>query len=168
MRDKWERPDYRRRTIDKAVNFGRHFASPEKLISSRQSGFPATNINTGGGGGIRRGQIGTGERKVKEVAARVRGLKGDALPLVGDGRYHRKGLRVLAGLCVELQKIAGDEPFYLGQVVAKLLGIPTSTARDYLRTLGQLGHLVLIARGLKSTGQAITYRWVAQVLPFKR
>jgi hypothetical protein len=76
--------------------------------------------------------------------------------------YHLPGLRLLVGLCAELQRLAGDRPFFLGcRDAGRLLGVPFQRAAKWIRRLCADGILIRKTRGAKITGEASTYRYVA-------
>jgi hypothetical protein len=70
-------------------------------------------------------------------------------------------LQLLARLCRELQRRAGNNPFFLdGRWAARLLGVPHTSVASWLRALcGRLGVLQLVSRGV--TGRASEYRYIA-------
>jgi hypothetical protein len=78
------------------------------------------------------------------------------------GRYRLPGVRLLVALCHELQREAGDGPFYLGcRDVGRLLGVPFQRAAKWLRRLVQDG---VIERtnddDERLSRRAREYRWV--------
>lgn len=74
----------------------------------------------------------------------------------------RENLQLLAKLCRELQRRAGDHTFFLaGRSAARLLGEPHTTVASWLRGFcGRLGLLKLVSRGV--TGRASEYRYIAE------
>jgi hypothetical protein len=71
-------------------------------------------------------------------------------------------MTLLVGLCAELQRVAGDRPFFIGcRSAGKLLGITFQRAAKYLRRLCADGTLVRLTRGTQASGRASEYRYVA-------
>ena len=70
-------------------------------------------------------------------------------------------LRQLVALCRELQRAAGDGPFFLScRTAGRLLGVHFKTANRWLFYLVQEGLLELVKAGDASTMQASRYRYV--------
>jgi len=70
--------------------------------------------------------------------------------------------RVLTLLCQELQRRAGDGPFWLGQeAVGKALGVRQQTVSDWLRTLERKGLLSRHSTGNRRTKQASEWQFHA-------
>lgn len=68
---------------------------------------------------------------------------------------------LLASLCRELQREAGDEPFYLiGRAAALLLNRSHSTVASWLRAFQALGILEVISKGYR--GHGTRYRYIAE------
>ncbi len=71
-------------------------------------------------------------------------------------------LQLLVGLCAELQREAGDEPFYLScRAAHELLGVSFPTAAKWLNGLRRVGILSLVERGGLITHKASEYRYLA-------
>jgi hypothetical protein len=84
-----------------------------------------------------------------------------ALPPDTAERYHLDGVRTLVALCAELQRLAGDRPFYLGcRDAGRLLGVPFQRAAKWLRRLVHDGVLVKVSTGTKVSGKSSEYRYV--------
>jgi hypothetical protein len=82
------------------------------------------------------------------------------VPKVAE-RYDRPELRLLVSLCRELQRAAGDGPFYLAvRTAGRLLGVDHTTAWRWLWLLEQEGILKVVIRGDQS-GTATRFRYVA-------
>jgi hypothetical protein len=76
--------------------------------------------------------------------------------------YHLEPLRLLVGLCRELQRLAGDRPFFLGcRDAGMLLGIPFQVAARYLRRLCADKIITRTSKGNGITGKASEYRYLA-------
>jgi Bifunctional DNA primase/polymerase, N-terminal len=84
------------------------------------------------------------------------------LPEVAD-QYEQQELRLLVGLCRELQRAAGaDSPFFLAsRVAARLLQVDHSTAARWLKGLQLDGIIQLVEAGSSSSGKASRYRYIA-------
>jgi hypothetical protein len=77
-------------------------------------------------------------------------------------RYHLDGLNQLVRLCRELQRVAGDRPFFISCRNAEaVLRVPFQTAAKWLRRLVRDGVLKRISKGSPATGQASEYRYIA-------
>ena len=84
------------------------------------------------------------------------------LPEVAE-RYEQQQLKLLVSLCRELQRAAGDGPFFLSvRTAARLLGVDNSTAWRWLFLLEQDGILKVEARGDQKTWKATRYRYIAE------
>jgi len=83
------------------------------------------------------------------------------IPQVAE-RYEQPQLRLLVSLCRELQRAAGDSPFFLAvRTAGRLLGVDTSTAWRWLFLLEQDGILMVEVRGDQRTRKATRYRYIA-------
>jgi hypothetical protein len=83
------------------------------------------------------------------------------LPAAADA-YHVEALRLLVGVCRELQRLAGDRPFFLGcRDAGRLLAIPFQKAASYLRRLCADSVLSRTSKGNRITGKASEYRYLA-------
>lgn len=70
-------------------------------------------------------------------------------------------VRLLAALAAELQRRAGDEPFFLAQAEAGLvLGLKRDLVGKLLRTFARRQWLALIEPGSYARQRANTYRWL--------
>ena len=77
-------------------------------------------------------------------------------------QYEQPALRLLVGLCQELQRIAGAEPFYLASRTAgRLLNVNHTCAWRWLRGLCADRVLELVQSGTRIERQANEYRYVA-------
>ncbi|MHC4610054.1 MAG: hypothetical protein ACYS7M_06865 [Planctomycetota bacterium] len=69
-------------------------------------------------------------------------------------RYEQSAFRLLVTLCRELQRRAGDGPFYLGcRTAGRLLGVEHTTAWRWLYLMVSDGLLVVAERGAQAGGQ---------------
>ena len=85
--------------------------------------------------------------------------RGDAAEPPACAAEYGEAARRLAGLCRELQRVAGDGPFYLAyRSTGDLLGIDRNRAGRLLGMLVADGVLNLISKG--RTGRASEYRFV--------
>ena len=76
-------------------------------------------------------------------------------------RFSHAKLRLLVGLCWELQKAHGERPFFLSCIeVGKRLGIHYKRANAWLHILRTGGVLEVAARPAR---RAIRYRFVGEV-----
>jgi len=84
-------------------------------------------------------------------------LPPDVLP-----HFQKPETRLLLGLCVELQRIAGDQPFFLScRTASKFLGHCTHrTAASWLSAFVSDGVLEEITKGSEATKKASRYRWL--------
>ncbi len=77
-------------------------------------------------------------------------------------QYEQQGLRLLVGLCRELQCRAGDEPFFLAcRTAGNLLGVDHTTAWRWLFLLGHDGIVEEVEKGNRRRRRASRYRYVA-------
>lgn len=75
--------------------------------------------------------------------------------------YEQEPVRLLLALCTELQRRAGDSPFYLDvRTAGRLLGVPHPTAWRWLFLLQADGHLIEVEKGGASTRRASRYRYI--------
>jgi hypothetical protein len=73
--------------------------------------------------------------------------------------------RLLAGMCRELQRRAGVEPFFLScDKAAELIGIDSKAAHSAFGTFQRLGRLVVVQKGKRGFGLATRYRYVGDDL----
>ncbi|TWT42659.1 bifunctional DNA primase/polymerase [Botrimarina hoheduenensis] len=81
------------------------------------------------------------------------------LPEVAQ-HYEQSEVQLLAGLCRELQRGAGDQPFYLScRNAGRLLGVDHKQANRWLYLLVADGLLVEVEKGNVKTRKASQYRW---------
>ena len=79
-------------------------------------------------------------------------------------RYEQGQLRLLVALCQELQRAAGERPFYLScRTAGRLLGVDHTTAWRWLFLLEHHQVIKTVAKGSQSTGKASRYRYLARV-----
>jgi hypothetical protein len=79
-------------------------------------------------------------------------------PICAD--YDVDGVVMLAKLCRELQRMAGDKSFFLDcRTAARWLGVDHATAWRWLRGLADDGVIEVVASGSKSSRRANEYRW---------
>ncbi len=75
--------------------------------------------------------------------------------------YDSPPVRVLICWCRELQRLAGDRPFFLAsRTAAEYLGVERSSVSGWLRGLARDGVLELVERGKHNEGRASTYRYL--------
>jgi hypothetical protein len=75
--------------------------------------------------------------------------------------YEEEPLRLLASLCRELQRQAGDEDFYLDcRMAGRLLGVPHNTAWRWLTILCADGLLRAGEKGSQAKRRASRFRYV--------
>jgi hypothetical protein len=73
--------------------------------------------------------------------------------------YQQAPLKGLVALCRELQRTAGDEPFFLaGRVAAEQIGVDHKTAARWLKMLGMDRVLELAKRGTRHQASEYRYR----------
>ena len=76
--------------------------------------------------------------------------------------YEQPELRVLVALCRELQRAAGERPFWLAcRTVQRLLGVGRVTAGRWLGLLVDDKILFLVEKGSRQTGRASRYCYIA-------
>jgi hypothetical protein len=76
-------------------------------------------------------------------------------------RYESPQIRLLVSLCRELQRAAGDGPFYLScHTAGRLLGADPKSANRWLFLLERDGVLRIIAKGSQSSRKATRYRYL--------
>jgi hypothetical protein len=101
--------------------------------------------------------------KGTEPMAKVFAQALDAHPPAVAERYEQPRLRLLVSLCRELQRGAGDGPFYLSvRTAAGLLGVDISTASRWLFLLLQDGILDIVSRGDQRERKASRFRYIAE------
>lgn len=70
--------------------------------------------------------------------------------------------RLLVAVCRELQRAAGDGPFYLScRKAGELIGLHYTRAADYLAMLADLGIVQVVEVGSAETNRATRYRYLA-------
>ncbi len=78
-------------------------------------------------------------------------------------RYEQPQLKLLLSLCRELQRAAGDGPFYLSvRTAARLLAVDPSTAWRWLFLLEHDRILDVVTRGDRKEWRASRFRYVAE------
>jgi hypothetical protein len=86
----------------------------------------------------------------------------DADPSWIPAMIDNEGMRLLTALCRELQRLAGDRPFFLDcRTAGDLLGVSHKTAWEWLDTLCVLGVLTKVSSGTLKSRKANEYRWRA-------
>jgi Bifunctional DNA primase/polymerase, N-terminal len=76
-------------------------------------------------------------------------------------QYEQHKLRLLVAFCRELQRAAGEAPFYLAcRTAAECLGTDAPTANRWLRGLCRDGVLMLVERGDQSRRKASRFRYL--------
>ena len=77
-------------------------------------------------------------------------------------QYEQQPLRLLVALCRELQRAAGDGPFYLSvRTAGRLLGVSHAHAWRWLFLLEHDGVLRVVTKGSQKTGKASRFRYLA-------
>jgi Bifunctional DNA primase/polymerase, N-terminal len=93
----------------------------------------------------------------------AKALKADVPNVVDEKGYQQAALRLLVSLCRELQRAAGDRPFYLSaRTAGRLLGVDHLMAWRWLFLLEQDNILRVVTRGDQKTWKASRYRYVAE------
>jgi len=93
-----------------------------------------------------------------EILKRAR----EAKPPRAALQYEQDELRLLVSLCRELQREAGDKPFYLsGRTAAAQIGVSPRHAATWLKGLVIDGILKLAKAGDRRKREANEYRFVA-------
>jgi hypothetical protein len=93
------------------------------------------------------------------LAGALATVKGSPLPEAADA-YHIAAMRLLVGLCRELQRLAGDRPFILScRGAGTALGIHHQTANKFLRRLTKDRIIIRTAKGCQLTGMASEFRY---------
>ena len=83
------------------------------------------------------------------------------MPKVAE-HYEQEQLRLLISLCRELQRAAGDGPFYLSvRTAGRLLGVDHSTAWRWLFLLEHDGVLKVVSRGSPKSRKASRVNYVS-------
>jgi hypothetical protein len=73
--------------------------------------------------------------------------------------YQQSQLKALVALCRELQRVAGEEPFFLaGRVAAEQIGVDHKTAARWLKMLCMDRVLELAERGTRHQASEYRYR----------
>lgn len=87
------------------------------------------------------------------------------MPLpAGALEYEQPAVRLLVALCREIQRSAGEQPFYLScRTAGRMLKVDHSTAARWLFLLVQDGVLVEVSKGSQSTKRASRYRYVGEL-----
>lgn len=79
-------------------------------------------------------------------------------------QYEQPTLRLLVGLCRELQRASGEAPLFLASRTAgRLLGLHYSTASRWLRGLRRDGIVKLVLQGERAERRASRYRYLAEL-----
>jgi hypothetical protein len=92
-----------------------------------------------------------------ELFARARSAQLPAAAM----RYESREARELVGLCSELQRVAGDGPFYLScRVAGAFLGIDHKSASSLLSLFQQQKILCLVSPGTMTGQRASQYRYL--------
>jgi hypothetical protein len=80
--------------------------------------------------------------------------------------YEQPALQLLVALCRELQREAGDGPFYLScRTAGRLLGVHYKTASAWLAGLAIDGVVKVIVRGGQKSMRASRYRYLGELRP---
>jgi hypothetical protein len=84
-------------------------------------------------------------------------------PLKAVELYAEEHVRLLVSLCRELQRFAGDTPFFLDcRTAGRLVGVPHASAWRLLTSVFVAdGFLLRGEKGTKATGKANEYRYIA-------
>ena len=84
------------------------------------------------------------------------------LPPVAEN-YEQHPLKILVGLCRELQRATGEGPFYLAcRTAARLLGVDHTTANRWLFLLVADGVLEEVEKGNRAQRRATRFRYLAE------
>jgi len=95
-----------------------------------------------------------GETIMSDVLTRAK----MAEPPEAVAEFPTPAFRVLAGLCRELQREAGDGPFFLStHTAAELLGTKPMVIWRWLRLLSRLGVLELVTKGNRKRASEFRY-----------
>jgi hypothetical protein len=85
----------------------------------------------------------------------------EQIPKVAE-QYEEERIRLLVSLCRELQRAAGDGPFYLSvRTAGRLLGVDHTTASRWLFLLKHDGVLREVSRGSQKSRKASRYQYIA-------
>ena len=77
------------------------------------------------------------------------------------GRYEQPDLQLLVGICRELQRASGDNPFFLAcRTAGKLLGVNHTTASRWLFLLRHNGVIQEVEKGDQVKRRASRYRYL--------
>jgi hypothetical protein len=109
-------------------------------------------------GGLERVRYPLGEEAITQAWEKALTLPP---PKIAD-LFRAQETKILVTLCRELQRIAGEEPFYLSsRTVASLFAHPThSTAAHWLKGLVQTEVLDVVIQGGPDTFKATRYRYL--------
>jgi hypothetical protein len=100
-----------------------------------------------------------GREPMAKVFERARA---NPLPKVAE-RYEQQALKMLVAVCQELQRGAGDGPFYLAcRTAGRLLGVDHSTANRWLFLLTTEGVLEEVQKGDRKQRRASRFRYVGE------
>ena len=81
-------------------------------------------------------------------------------------QYEQASLRLLVKLCRELQRAAGDGPFFLScRKAGSLLDVPYTTASRWLFLLVTDDVLDVVFKGGPDTNKATRFRYLPPLLP---
>lgn len=93
--------------------------------------------------------------------ALLRKARRTALPPCGQ-RYEQAEMQLLVKLLAEMQRVAGDKPFFLScRSAAKVLGVSHDTTARWLFLLVTQGVLALVTKGERSRRRAAEYLYLA-------
>jgi hypothetical protein len=93
-------------------------------------------------------------REAEYLRGALASAKARPLPVAAD-RYHVGTVKLLVGLCAELQRLAGDRPFILScRGAGSALGIRHQRAHQYLRRLMRDEVIVCTLTGTYAGGGA--------------
>jgi hypothetical protein len=110
--------------------------------------------------GWERVKVPAGQGLIQTALARARACDP---PLKAVDLYPEAHVRLLLCLCRELQRIAGDKPFYLDcRTAGRLVGVPHASAWRLLSSVFVAdGFLLRGEKGSEATGRANEYLYVA-------
>lgn len=92
----------------------------------------------------------------------------EAEPPQAAARYEKLKLKHLVAFCRELQREAGEQPFFLAaRAAGNLLGIDAATASRWLSLLVRQQVLKLVEHGSQATGKASRYRYLVRDGPIE-
>jgi hypothetical protein len=97
------------------------------------------------------------------MATIVKNAKSSPLPPEAD-RFELPGLRSLVSLCQDLQRSAGDGPFYLGcRTAAEILGTDKTTASNWLFLLRVEQIIEVVETGTWAKRRATRYHYLGDL-----